>query len=526
MSNVNLGHATAYGYAKSKGYTGTEQEFAEVMATLTDAIGAAEDAADDAADSAEDASDSATEAANSATTATQKADHVEQVLSRAISIGAKRYSQKFTFDSSTTVSTKTFNPTGYTYNSTDVFSVYLDGAKLTDDSYSVSSSAVVTFSPALSVTSSNVLEIVADTDVELETDTTLTLAGAAADSKTTGDEINNLKDDLIDVQEEIDSFEGISVDVKEALLACFRGVVYATSDSQTLYNNLHDALYASDTVVSISAVYSQGSAVIYPDESLENLRGSLVVTATYADSHTGTVNGYTLSGTLVGGTTSTITVTYRGKTTIFSVVVTDYEWGSDYTWLYRADQDGLLSQNENVSDVVAVGGQTPATETLGGNVLNLSAEYDGVNHGSIFKLIPLTSTSASLKAKVKFNALPIASPGAGLRMQVSNGTSGAQLFISRYSNEPNQPKISTFEGSTSRKLGDIILGQWYIITCELSGNTQIIKVDNVTYNPSALSSYANTEIRIIALEPDNTVSSAPGDLNFDIAWVAFKDSSN
>lgn len=28
----NLGKVTAYGYAKSKGYTGTEQEFAELMA--------------------------------------------------------------------------------------------------------------------------------------------------------------------------------------------------------------------------------------------------------------------------------------------------------------------------------------------------------------------------------------------------------------------------------------------------------------------------------------------------------------
>lgn len=29
----NLGHATAYGYAKSKGYTGTEEEFGVLMAS-------------------------------------------------------------------------------------------------------------------------------------------------------------------------------------------------------------------------------------------------------------------------------------------------------------------------------------------------------------------------------------------------------------------------------------------------------------------------------------------------------------
>ena len=36
MADINLGHVTAYGYAKSKGYTGTEEEFAETMAELAD----------------------------------------------------------------------------------------------------------------------------------------------------------------------------------------------------------------------------------------------------------------------------------------------------------------------------------------------------------------------------------------------------------------------------------------------------------------------------------------------------------
>ena len=199
---------------------------------------------------------------------------------------------------------------------------------------------------------------------------------------------------------------------------------------------------------------------------------------------------------------------------------------NDYTWLYRPSVDGLLSQNENVSAVTAIGGQAYATETLDGDILNLSAEYDGTNHGSIFKPLPLTSTSAVLRAKVKFNALPISSPGGGLRMQVSNGTSGAQLFVYRDAANPNQPRISTFSSTTGMRLADITLNKWYILTCELSGNAQIIKVDDVTYNIPALSTYANTETRLIALEPDNTVSSAPGDLSFDIAWVAFKDNSN
>ena len=33
VNDKNLGHVSAYAYAKSKGYTGTEEEFAELMAS-------------------------------------------------------------------------------------------------------------------------------------------------------------------------------------------------------------------------------------------------------------------------------------------------------------------------------------------------------------------------------------------------------------------------------------------------------------------------------------------------------------
>lgn len=42
----NLGHATAYGYAKAKGYTGTEEEFAELMASYAEVAQDAEAWAD------------------------------------------------------------------------------------------------------------------------------------------------------------------------------------------------------------------------------------------------------------------------------------------------------------------------------------------------------------------------------------------------------------------------------------------------------------------------------------------------
>lgn len=69
----DLGVATAYGYAKSKGYTGTEEEFAELMASYADVAEQAEAAAQDA----EDAKDAAVSAKNDAVTAKTAAESAQ-----------------------------------------------------------------------------------------------------------------------------------------------------------------------------------------------------------------------------------------------------------------------------------------------------------------------------------------------------------------------------------------------------------------------------------------------------------------
>lgn len=55
----DLGIATAYGYAKSKGYTGTEDEFAQAMLDITTAVDDAQQYAQDAEDAKDDAQASA-----------------------------------------------------------------------------------------------------------------------------------------------------------------------------------------------------------------------------------------------------------------------------------------------------------------------------------------------------------------------------------------------------------------------------------------------------------------------------------
>lgn len=115
---------------------------------------------------------------------------------------------------------------------------------------------------------------------------------------------------------------GITAEVKHALLNLLSHVAYADANGQAYYTQLQNALLGDVTLTSISSVFNQGSAIIYDTDSLDTLRQYLVVTATYSDGSTATVTYYTLSGTLTVGT-STITVSYGGKTTTFTVTVTE-----------------------------------------------------------------------------------------------------------------------------------------------------------------------------------------------------------
>lgn len=70
------------------------------------------------------------------------------------------------------------------------------------------------------------------------------------------------------------------------------------------------------TLTKISATYSGGDVPV--GTALTDLTG-IVVTGTYSDNSTANITGYTLSGEIVEGN-NTITVTYEGSTTTFTVV--------------------------------------------------------------------------------------------------------------------------------------------------------------------------------------------------------------
>ena len=86
-------------------------------------------------------------------------------------------------------------------------------------------------------------------------DDTLTIQGAAADAKKTGDEISSVKDGLSSVENNI-----LTDNIRQALLQLASKVAYIDDGGQDYYDDLYNAFYPITPpaeLVSISAVYTQ-----------------------------------------------------------------------------------------------------------------------------------------------------------------------------------------------------------------------------------------------------------------------------
>lgn len=168
--------------------------------------------------------------------------------------------------------------------------------------------------------------------------------------------------------------------------------------------NLVITVTASSSVTSISAVFTQGSAIIYDNDSLDSLRQYLVVTATYFDSTTATVTDYTLSGTLEVGT-STITVGYGNKTDTFSVAVTQHVTPPLYSWDFRNN-----NLTDSVSGLVAA---TTASQIAAGIKFTAQEQYIVLN----------TATKMSVKNKTIEIDIASMSNASGSHMRLFNVSS-------------------------------------------------------------------------------------------------------
>ncbi len=166
----------------------------------------------------------------------------------------------------------------------------------------------------------------------------------------TAENLNDIQDSIIALENA--PAQGLTEDMKQALLQLARKVAYIDDQGQTYYDDLYDALYPPKTVVLITAVFEQGSTVIYDDTALNDLKQYLTVTAKYDDNTTAILadSAYTLSGLLEAGT-STVTVAYNGLTTTFTVNVTARPTLSSISAVYT--QSGTVYTTDTLDSLKA-----------------------------------------------------------------------------------------------------------------------------------------------------------------------------
>ena len=208
---------------------------------------------------------------------------------------------------------------------------------------------------------------------------------------------------------------GLTEEVKTALLQLASKVAYIDEDGQDYYDALETALYSNVQVTSISATFTQPSINVYDDWALNDLKPYLSVIAHYDNGTSQAVTTYTLSGTLVVGT-SPITVIYDGKTTSVNVTVSSplYAFSigthvftnpASTVEVYSANSARVICSTANNNDTHANVSKYNDNTTA----CNTTDNYDSTIP---FFTVPAGST---VRARVKINSLN----------SVSNTTSGS-----------------------------------------------------------------------------------------------------
>ena len=314
-------------------------------------------------------------------------------------------------------------------------------------------------------------------------DASLSVSGAAADSKTVGDELNDLKS-------EISTASGIPNTVKRAMDTLFRkiGVIDALGYSSE-YETIHEWATAV-TLVSISAVFEQGDNNFYTTSSLNDLKEYLTVTATYDDGTEDELTDYELSGTLSVGVSS-ITVSAEGKSATFSVDVSK-------GFLYTADK-GLLSAQSYATLTDA----TAFTESIEDGALKIyspsksaepNARYNFVQAGTD-DYIEFTDF---FKLKMEFK------PVNTIVLAATNTThNGSPQFVINcgdanakfgFGTTANTSRLRTFTSSTAT-LTNCSTNTWHTLEFTIEDNLQTLKLDGTTiYSGQALISLSNTYV--------------------------------
>lgn len=247
------------------------------------------------------------------------------------------------------------------------------------------------------------------------------------------------------------------------------------------------------TLSSISAIYTQ-SGTVYDTDSLDSLKADLVVTATYDDTSTAEVPSadYTLSGSLTGGA-STITVSYGGKTTTFSVTVTT-------GWKYVPSM-GLLRNQSFINNFTQ--GSLNYTETVVGDHLHIEVPANsGTSNNQTYGFIPSSGSKATLKVEIKINSIAgyatnNTSSSGYITFRLSNGTGGANFGFGRYGNDTATIYLRAMVGTTVQKqVASVTAETYHTVEASIENSTQTIKFDGNTVLTDNLATQYTTSSRI------------------------------
>ena len=192
------------------------------------------------------------------------------------------------------------------------------------------------------------------------------------DEKSTDDQIPTAKAVYEFGKNSIPDSIGLTATEKSLILTLFRNAAYTSPDMNGVLAQLESLWSGSGggetgkTLTSISATYSGGDVAV--GTAVTDLTG-IVVTAHYSDGTSEAVTGYILSGTIAEGS-NTITVSYGGKTTTFTVIGTAESGGNDAVNLYS----GELLKTNNINDVVQNGNVISYTVGANGSTATFTIE--------------------------------------------------------------------------------------------------------------------------------------------------------
>ena len=200
------------------------------------------------------------------------------------------------------------------------------------------------------------------------------------------------------------------------------------------------------TLTDISANYT-GTMPIYPDTPLDELKDSLTVTATYSNDASNILNAadYTLSGILAVGT-STITVTYEDKTTVFTVTVSARNpiespsmqvYNSDKTTLYDGGDLNFYIQGDDTKKVTATIKDGKLVITY--NPLPESCQLNSLTYGQLF------SSPTNIMEGLKYHEIIL----------ISDNSKKLLYRIKETSNTTRQVRIIYFNMDGSFKAGNV-----------------------------------------------------------------------